>query len=335
MGRRWWPTGLAAVALVAAACGGEPADPGAGTGTGGKFKVVTTVAPITDIVSQVAGPPDVEVVGIVPPGVDSHTFEPSPSVARELADARLFVANGLFLEEPSLRLAEANLPDDGEIVALAEQVVTEDEWVFDFTFPEEEGLPNPHLWTSPPMAREYARIAASELSRVDPDGADGYRESYQAYAAELDALDEAITEAVATIPESNRKLVTYHDSFPYFAPRYGFEIVGAIQPSDFAEPSAAEMARLIAQIRDAGVPAIFGSEVFPSDVLAQIAAETGAAYVDNLRGRRAARRTGRPGAQLRRDDGVQRAYDHRGARRRRDRVGPGRPGAYMMTRSPM
>lgn len=286
MARRRWLAGvLAAGFLVAAAgCGSDdPAD--AGTDDGGDtsdLKVVTTVAPITDIVRQVAGD-RFEPVGIVPDGADSHTFEPGPSVARELSDARLFIANGLFLEEPSLQLADANLPPDGETVTLADQVVTEDEWVFDFSFPESEGLPNPHLWTSPPLAKEYARIIADELARVDPDGADGYQQRYDGFAADLDALDAAITDAVATIPEGDRKLVTYHDSFPYFAPRYGFEIIGAIQPADFSEPSAREVADLIDQVRDEQVPAIFGSEVFPSDVLAQIAAETGAEYVEDLR----------------------------------------------------
>lgn len=262
--------------LGVTACGsdGEEADDG--------LKVVTTVAPVTDIVRQVAGP-EVEVVGIVPGGADSHTFEPGPSVVRELADARLFVANGLFLEEPSLQLADANLPTEGEIVLLADRVVGEDEWVFDFSFPEEEGLPNPHLWTSPPMATEYAQVVADELGRVDPDGAEDYQQRYRAYAAELETLDEAITTAVDTIPEGNRKLLTYHDSFPYFAPRYGFEVIGAIQPADFSEPSARELGDLVDQVRSAGVPAVFGSEVFPSDALAQIAAETDAEYVEDLR----------------------------------------------------
>lgn len=279
-GRRWAALGLVA-GLALAGCGGGSGD-GGDPEAGDRLKVVTTVAPITDIVTRVAGP-DADVVGIVPAGTDSHTFEPGPSVAREVADARLFIANGLFLEEPSIQLAEANLPADGEVVTLADRVVTEDEWVFDFSFPAEEGRPNPHLWTSPPLARQYAEIVADELARVDPAHADGYRQRYQEFAAELDALDQAIMAAVATVPEENRKLVTYHDSFPYFAPRYGFEIIAAIQPADFAEPSAAEVAALIDQIRAERVPAIFGSEVFPSDVLAQIAAETGARYVEDLR----------------------------------------------------
>ena len=95
-------------------------------------------------------------------------------------------------------------------------------------------------------------------------------------------MDEAIAAATQTIPEAHRKLITYHDSFPYFAPRYGLEVIGAIQPSDFSEPSPREVADLIAQVRSAGVPAIFGSEVFPSEVLATIADEAGAVQVSTL-----------------------------------------------------
>src|SRR5205085_10564 len=81
----------------------------------------------------------------------------------------------------------------------------------------------------------------------------------------------------------NRKLLTYHDSFAYFAPRYGMTVIGAIQPADFAEPSPKEVADLINQIKAEGVPAIFGSEVFPSKVLDQIGREAGVQYIDTLR----------------------------------------------------
>ena len=82
--------------------------------------------------------------------------------------------------------------------------------------------------------------------------------------------------AVQTVPEANRKLLTYHDSWAYWADNYDFTVIGAIQPSDFSEPSASEVADLIDQVEAENVPAIFGSEVFPSDVLETIADETGA-----------------------------------------------------------
>ena len=104
-----------------------------------------------------------------------------------------------------------------------------------------------------------------------------------AYLKKLAALDRAVEEAAKTVPESNRRLLTYHDSWPYFAWRYGFEIIGAVQPSDFSDPSPREVKRLIDQIRKEKVPAVFGSEVFPSPVLEQIAREGKTRYIDKLR----------------------------------------------------
>jgi ABC-type Zn uptake system ZnuABC Zn-binding protein ZnuA len=95
-------------------------------------------------------------------------------------------------------------------------------------------------------------------------------------------MDAAFRTALATIPEANRKLVVYHDSWSYFGRRYGLPVVGAIQPTDFSEPSAAELRATIDEVRAQGVPAFFGSEVFPSDVLQAIEAESGARYVADL-----------------------------------------------------
>ena len=250
--------------------------------TAGRLRVASTVSPITSLVENIAGD-RIELEGIVPEGTNSHTFEPSPSVATALADADLFVANGLFLEEPTIRLAEANLKEGAGPLLLAEKAVTPDQWVFDFSFPEAGGQPNPHLWTSPPLALKYAEFIRDELTARDPDNGAYYGENFAKLQARLEELDRKIREAVATIPPENRKLLTYHDSFPYFGPEYGFEIIGAIQPSDFTEPSAREVAKLIDQVRESGVPAIFGSEVFPSPVMEQIAREGGAKFVDQLR----------------------------------------------------
>jgi ABC-type Zn uptake system ZnuABC Zn-binding protein ZnuA len=121
------------------------------------------------------------------------------------------------------------------------------------------------------------------LSKRDPDGAGYYTKNYGAFKARIDALDQAIKATVDSIPEANRKLLTYHDSFAYFAPRYGMTVIGAIQPADFAEPSAQEVAQLITQLKREKVPAIFGSEVFPSTVLDQIGTEADVRFVDTLR----------------------------------------------------
>ncbi|MCL4294269.1 MAG: zinc ABC transporter substrate-binding protein [Anaerolineae bacterium] len=250
--------------------------------TGNKLNVVTTVSPITSIIYNIGGG-RINLSGIVPEGVNSHTFEPAPSDAKKLAEADLIFVNGLKLEEPTLELAEANKKEGAEIILLGEQTITPDEYMYDFSFPKEAGSPNPHLWPNPFHSLRYAEIARDALVSRDPTNADYYNKNYDAFKARIEALDKAIIETINSIPEQNRKLLTYHDSWAYFAPRYGVTVIGAIQPSDFAEPSAQEVATLIKQVKAEQVPAIFGSEVFPSPVLEQIAKEAGATYVDDLR----------------------------------------------------
>ncbi|HET7378276.1 MAG TPA: metal ABC transporter substrate-binding protein, partial [Anaerolineae bacterium] len=227
----------------------------------GKLTVVSTVSPITNIIYNIGGD-RINLTGIIPEGTDSHTFEPAPSDAKVLAQADVIFVNGLKLEEPTVRLAEANLKTGAEIVKLGEQTLTPDQYAFDFSFPKANGNPNPHAWTNPIYALRYAEIVRDELIKRDAANADVYRKNYTAFKTRIDALDQAIAATLQTIPPQNRKLLTYHDSFAYFAPRYGLTVIGAIQPSDFAEPSAQEVAALIKQVKSEKVPAIFGSEVF-------------------------------------------------------------------------
>lgn len=244
--------------------------------------VVTTVSPITDLVHQV-GCDAIQVDGLVPEGVNSHTFEPRPSHAVLLAEADLFIANGLNLEVPSLELARANLDHPDQVVELAPRVLAESDWIFDFSFPRSGGDPNPHIWTDPTLASAMVDVIREELTDLSPTDSAVFEANAGELKDRLVALDQAIRSATETIPVANRRLLTYHDSFPYFARTYGWEVVGAIQPSEFSEPTAAEVAALIDQIRTERLPAIFGSEVFPSPVLEVIAAETGAVYADDLR----------------------------------------------------
>jgi ABC-type Zn uptake system ZnuABC Zn-binding protein ZnuA len=275
---------LAVVAAIttAVACVAEPspAIPPEATAVE-TLKVVTTVSPITSIVENIGGT-RITLQGIVPEGVNSHTFEPAPSVAAILADADLVFLNGLFLEEPTLELARANQKPGSMIVSLGDQITSKDEWQFDFSFPEENGQPNPHLWPDPILALKYAEVVRNTMSERDPDNADYYSENYDKFAGRIADLDAAIVAIIATVPSGNRKLLTYHDSWAYFARRYGMTVIGAMRPSNFSEPSAREVADLIQQIESEGIPAVFGSEVFDSDVMETIAAESGAAYVDEL-----------------------------------------------------
>jgi ABC-type Zn uptake system ZnuABC Zn-binding protein ZnuA len=278
--RHWTRRGcaLALCAALAGACGSGEAATGADDG----LTIATTVAPITSLVASIAGD-RAEIVGIVPEGTNSHTFEPKPSVAELLSVADVVYLNGLQLEEPTRELAEANLKPGAEIVALGEAVMSPDEYVYDFSFPEEEGKPNPHLWTNPRHAQAYVDVIAEDLAERDPANADYYAANAEAFGALVDEFDAAMREAFATIPDGQRKLLTYHDAYAYFAQDYDFEVIGAIQVSDFEDPTPREVAELIEQVRASDVPAIFGSEVFPSPVLEQIGRETGVAYVDVLR----------------------------------------------------
>jgi ABC-type Zn uptake system ZnuABC Zn-binding protein ZnuA len=252
------------------------------TAGNGKLDVVTTVSPITNIIFNIGGN-RINLTGIIPEGSDSHTFEPAPSTAELFAQADVIFVNGLHLEEPTQKLAAANLKPGAEIVVFGEQTLTPDQYIYDFSFPKSARNPNPHLWMNPMYALRYAQIVRDTLVRRDPANADYYKKNYDAFNARITALDQAIMQSINSIPVNNRKLLTYHDSFAYFAPRYNMTVIGAIQPADFAEPSPKEIADLITQIKQEKVPAIFGSEVFPSPILAQIAKETGAKYEDSLR----------------------------------------------------
>ena len=249
----------------------------------GALNIATTVAPITSIIANIAGGTDATINGIVPEGTNSHTFEPKPSDAATLEQADVVFINGLVLEEPTKELALANLKDDAVMCELGSQILSESEYIYDFSFPREGGKPNPHLWTSPPMAKEYAAVVRDLLSDLNPTNAAIFAANYEAFAAKVDALDAAMSMATATIPQDQRKLLTYHDAYAYFSVHYGYTVIGAIQPSSFDEPTPKEIANLITQVRESGVKAVFGSEVFPSPVLEQIGAETGVRYVDVLR----------------------------------------------------
>ncbi len=249
---------------------------------GHKLQVDTTVAPITSIVANVAGD-KADVHGVIPEGSDSHTFEPKPSVAELFAKADVVFVNGLHLEEPTKELAQKNVPSGGQVVELGSILLTPDEYIYDFSFPRDGGKPNPHLWTDPPMARCYAVVAASVLSKGDPANADYYLANAQRFEAKVDDLDQRFKTASDAMPAHNRELLTYHDAYAYFSAHYNWKIIGAIQVSSFEDPTPREVADLIEQIKDEKVPAIFGSEVFPSKVLAQIGSEAGVKYVDTLR----------------------------------------------------
>ena len=274
--------GAGAVVLTGCSSSGDDSNSAEDSAGEGRLLVATTVSPITSIVSRVGGD-CIEIRGIVPEGTNSHTFEPAPSVAALLSDADVVFINGLKLEDPTLEMAQANMREDAELVELGTLALPESEYIYDFSFPEEGGKPNPHLWTDPTFAIEYAQIARDVLTERAPQCAEEFQANYESFEAQANELAAAIREDQKTVPDGNLKLVTYHDAYAYFADNFGWQVVGALQPSDFSDPTPSEVVSLIEQIRAEGVPTIFGSEVFPSDVLEEIANETGVRYEDSLR----------------------------------------------------
>jgi ABC-type Zn uptake system ZnuABC Zn-binding protein ZnuA len=281
------------------------------------LRLVATVAPITDLVARVGGE-RVEVVSLVPAGADSHTYEPRPQDVAVLSEADAYLGVGLELNDGALDLAEQHLADGAPVLRLGELALDRSQLVLDHAHGDEghshgddghthgddghthgdddghshdddghahgddELGPNPHVWTSVRNAISLVDAIAEQLTELDPEGAEHYAANAEALAAALDELDADIATAAATVPDANRTLVTYHDAWTYFARDHGFELVTAVQPGDYAEPSAAEVRQVIDLVRDLEVPAIFGSEVFPNRVVDAIAAETGATYVGDL-----------------------------------------------------
>ncbi len=256
--------------------------PGSAFARDPKLKVVTTVAPHADFVREIAGD-RVDLVQMIPDGTDSHTFEPRPSDASFLQAADLIILNGLHLETPTQRMADANKKADTPYLILGDNTISPPDYVFDYSFPASKGDPNPHLWLNVAYAKNYAQLITNQLGAMDPDNATYYHANFATLAGRMDQLDQAIFQAVQILPENHRKLLTYHDSWAYFSRRYGMTVIGAIQPSDFGEPSPREVAALIDQIRANDLPAIFGSEVYPSKVMEVIGRETGTNYISSLR----------------------------------------------------
>lgn len=244
------------------ACGDDSEPDG-----GPAVRAVVTLPVIADVAEEVGGE-RVDVEALLPAGADPHTFEPVPSDVALIAEADIVFANGLGLEEATLELIEANLPDGVPLVELGE-VAGEGGYVY-------EGE-NPHLWLDPEAMKEYANIIRESLSRVDTEGATDYGERYEAYWDALDEVQQYLVDITGAVPEKNRVLVTTHDAFPYLARAIGFEVGAVVTVSPGQEPSPQAVAELAQAIEETGVPAVFrepqlGSE---ADVLEQAASDAG------------------------------------------------------------
>jgi len=144
------------------------------------------------------------------------------------------------------------------------------------------GSVNPHLWLNVAYAELYVKRIVAALQAAAPARQAVLQASGDAYLARLAALDTAIRAQIATLPAANRKLVSYHDAFPYFAAAYGLTIVGTVVPAPGQDPSAGQVVALIDMIRASGVKAIFSEAQFNPKIEQQLAAEAGVTVVSNL-----------------------------------------------------
>jgi ABC-type Zn uptake system ZnuABC Zn-binding protein ZnuA len=262
---------LAAAALVSGcSAGGGSGDPG------GKLTVVTTTTVFADMVSQVGGDL-VSVTSLVPKNADVHTFEPRPSDMITVHKARLLVMNGLGLDDWLSRTISNASADGVPLLKLGPGLAG-----VELLPGETAATENPHLWLDVKYAESYVDRIAAALAGADPGHASAYPAQAAAYKTRLETLDGWVRDQVATIPASNRKLVTFHDAFPYYAREYGIVIVGVAVEAPGQDPSAGAMARLISAIKDAGVKAIFSERQFPTRLVDQLASEAGCKVVANL-----------------------------------------------------
>ena len=238
----------------------------AGNAASDRPLVVVTTNILGDVVSQLVGD-DVEVMTLMRPGADPHSFEISAAEAARMRSADLLVANGLGLEEGLQQHLDA-AASEGVQTFVAGDAVT----VLPYTSTDADGADDPHYWTDP--ARMIAVVDALTPVLESLGGA-AVADHAAAYRAELQDLDAEMTAAFAAIPAERRALVTNHHVFGYLADRFGFRVVGAAIPggTTLAAPSASDLADLVAAVDDAGVPTIFAESSSPDRLVRALAEE--------------------------------------------------------------
>ncbi len=278
-GTRWFRQGallsLSLLLVLAVGCGGS------GTEESGSDKVMVaaTISVVRDLVEQVGGD-QVEVSTIVPVGGSPETFQPKPSDAGRISEARVVFENGLGLEAWLDDLLESAGNEEQRVVELSSGLEPIDGGEHEEEHEEEEHVDehghaegNPHFWLDVANAEHYVEEIRDALVEIDPEGAQEYRANAREYLGRLEKLDGYVEEQTATIPEDRRKLVTFHDAFPYFAEAYGFEMVGVVLQNPEAEPSSREVAEVVRTVEEERVPAVFTEPQFSSGLADTIAQE--------------------------------------------------------------
>jgi ABC-type Zn uptake system ZnuABC Zn-binding protein ZnuA len=243
------------------------------------LKVLAIETFLADIAQNVAGE-RLTVESLIPIGLDPHSFEPTPGDVRRVAESQVLILHGAGMEEFLAPILE-QAGGEQQIIEAAAGLAFRTPPAADSDL-HEHG--DPHFWLDPTRVITYVVNIRDGLSTADPDGAPEYARNAAAYISQLEALDRWITEQVQQIPPERRLLVTNHESFGYFADRYGFQVVGTIIPSvsTGASPSAQQMAQLIEHIRETGAPAIFLETGTNPQLAEQIAADAGVKVVTEL-----------------------------------------------------
>ncbi len=264
--------------LTVAACGGSPNS--SATAPINAYQVITTTSIFADLAEMALGDA-AHIESIIPAGADVHTFEPSPSDVEKIQSADLIIANGLGLDSWIQSLIDAAGKGEADTLLLGEGLDQESGWVY-LSNAETPGTFDPHIWLDPKGAALYVQRIADHVSRNAPDLAQRIAATSADGITKINAIDADLAVDFAAIDPDQRKIVTMHDAFGYFARAYEIEIVGVAVASPGQDPSAQEIRALIDAIRAAGVTALFSEVQLPSKVLDQIAAETGATVLQDL-----------------------------------------------------
>jgi zinc/manganese transport system substrate-binding protein len=236
-----------------------------------QLQVATSFSILEDLVKNIGGS-RVQITNFVPRNADAHAYQPSTQDVKNLAKARLVFVNGSGLENWFQKLLK-NAASKASVVTVSSGLKART-----LTLGEERGEVDPHMWWNLQNTIGYVKNIKAALMKADPAGKNVYEANASRYVRDLANLDTWAKSEVQKIPVQNRKFVTNHDAFGYFAARYGFEIIGNVIPSfgTESEPSAKETAALIQNIRKNGVKAIFTENVIAPKLAQQVAAETGA-----------------------------------------------------------
>ncbi|MCF4995291.1 metal ABC transporter substrate-binding protein [Pseudomonas syringae] len=233
-----------------------------------KLPVVTSFSILGDMVQQVGGE-HIQITNMVGPDADAHTYEPTPDDAKALLNAKLIFKNGLGFEPWLDRLVTST-----ESTAT---VVTASRGVIPRSLDEDgETVPDPHAWHNLANAELYVANITKALVAADPANKDDYLRNSQAYLKQIYVLLAEAKTRFSALPPGNRKIVTSHDAFGYLGQAYGIDFLAPQGLSTEREPSAAEVAALITQIRQAKVKAVFMENIKDARLLKQIADESGA-----------------------------------------------------------